>query len=145
MNKLKIKIAKRLYKWSSKLLGVQNTLESYMPTPNFTTAKFSKRWNLTDGETAFLMAHELGGDLPFNIIIADQTSNEYKAVMDADSLTVEKLQLRYVDKMLDEIKPHLMKCVRVIPEAGISGRVDYLVTKFIAVQETLKENHHLSN
>ena len=145
MNKLKIKIAKWLHNWSIKVLGISNSLESYVETNNFVTARMVKRWNLTDGETSFLMAHELGGGLPFSIIVQDETSDQYKAVMDADSLTVQKLQERYAEKMLDEIRPHLMKCVRIIPETSHMGRVDYLVTKFIGIQEKSKESNNQLN
>lgn len=137
---LKIKIAKYLFSWSSKILGANN-LESYVQTANFRTAKFVKRHELTDGETAFLLQKEMG--IQFDIIIPDQTSDQYKAVMDADSLTVDKLHRRYAEMMVDECREELLKCVTIIPETGPSGRVDYFVTKLIGIQEVLDNKNQL--
>ena len=134
MKQLKYWIAKRMHSWCVKILGIKEDLSHYTTTPDYAVAKFVKRYVLTDGETAFLLQRELGG-LQFDIIIQDETSDQYKSVMEANNTSVEKIQEKYAAQMLEDIKKEIMPCVTLIPEVGMTGRVDYLIARYIAIQE----------
>lgn len=140
LQRLLDKIAKRLYAWSIRRLGIQEDLSRYTTVGDYTVARFAKRYCLTDVETAFLLNREFGG-LGFSFNFGPGTEHLAEAIMADGDLTLEKLQHRYSHKMLQDIQEKIAPCVQLQPESGPSGRVDYLVATYTAIQETRGNQH----
>ena len=117
---------------------MDQNISTFAKNGKYTVSRFAKRYELKDSESAFLL--NLHSDLPMGLtVLAPETSVYYSSIADMNSLTVKKLQERYAERLIDELKPELMKMVKIIPTTGMLGRVDYFVTRFTGIQELNKD------